>query len=128
MKNSLKYILIYVVCVLILTASFSKGFLEIDYGWIGTTILASMVFALFPILLYVAILKAKIWLPTLLCIIFLAITSYLYIRTQEDRFSTWFKEEQIRQLIVLAIMIVTTMVLGLYRKIHLKQVLATNPK
>jgi len=129
MKNSLlKYLFSYVLCVVILIASFSKGFLEIDFGWIGSIVLISMVFAILPILLYVSVIKAKIWLPTTLFIIFSAIIFYLYIQTQENKFSTWFKEEQIRQLVVLAIMVVTSIVLGLYKRIHSKYMLGGNSK
>lgn len=119
MKNTLKYLLAYVLLVIILTLSFSNGLFLLDYNFIFPIVLLSMILALFPIIIFYFRNKPKLMI--VLFVVFVAITAYLHIQTSEGKFSTWFKEEQTRQFIVLYILFATSLITAFAQKRFFKK-------
>jgi hypothetical protein len=118
MKTLLKYLLVYILLVVILILSFSKGLFLVDYNFILPTILFSMGTALLPAIIFCT--RNKPLLMTVLFILSVIIVAYLHIQTLDDKFSIWFKEEQIRQFITMYALLVISVIIVLYRKYFLK--------
>lgn len=81
-------------------------------------LILSMIFAIFPILLYLTVTKAKIWLSiTLFSIYCIAFFDHYNRRLETDG---WYQEEEMRQLTVLAVILIATMIFGLHKRFLLK--------